>query len=203
MTTDTSRLARRVSARKCWIERMTMAIRRWLAVTAVASAYFAAFAASAQLLKQGDDALRPLYAQASDIAEGKDLATSSCAKCHGGDGIATDRVTPNLAGQRPAYLYLELKAYQAGARSNAETSLATRSMAASTASGVCLGWMVAVISYKNGSMVAWRLPPMCTASSFSTSRRYKRLVLLEIPPPPTMLRLEGPVSKLSSKVKAK
>ena len=99
---------------------MAMTIRRWSAVTAVAGAYFVAFAASAQLLKQGDDALRPLYAQASDIAEGKDLATSSCAKCHGGDGIATDRLTPNLAGQRPAYLYLELKAYQAGARSNAD-----------------------------------------------------------------------------------
>jgi len=67
---------RRGLARKCRIERMAMTRRRWLAATAVASAYFAAFAASAQLLKQGDDALRPLYAQASDIAEGKDLATS-------------------------------------------------------------------------------------------------------------------------------
>ena len=99
---------------------MAMTIRRWLAATAVASAYFAAFAASAQLLKQGDDALRPLYAQASDIAEGKDLATSSCAKCHGGDGISNTKDTPNLAGQRPAYLYLELKAYQAGARANVD-----------------------------------------------------------------------------------
>ena len=118
--TDASRLARRVSAREFRIERMAMKLGRWLAVTAVAGAYFAAFAASAQLLKQGDDALRPLYAQASDIAEGKDLATSSCAKCHGGDGIATDKLTPNLAGQRPAYLYLELKAYQAGARTNVD-----------------------------------------------------------------------------------
>ena len=33
---------------------------------------------------------------------------------------ATPKATPNLAGQRPAYLYLELKAYQAGARANVD-----------------------------------------------------------------------------------
>ena len=78
-----------------------MKLRRWLAVTAVASAYFAAFAASAQLLKQGDDALRPLYAQASDIAEGKDLATSSCAKCHGGGGSPRTGLRPIWPGSGP------------------------------------------------------------------------------------------------------
>ena len=97
-----------------------MAMRRWLAATAVAGVSFVAVAASAQMLTQGDDALRPVYAQASDIAEGRDLATSACAKCHGAGGVSDAKDTPNLAGQRPAYLYLELKAYQAGARANVE-----------------------------------------------------------------------------------
>ena len=64
------------------------------------------------------DELRPLYATPEDIAQGKELAQSSCAACHGRDGISATPSVPNLAGQRPAYLYLELKAYQSGARAN-------------------------------------------------------------------------------------
>ena len=64
------------------------------------------------------DELRPLYATPGDIAQGKELAQSSCAACHGRDGISATPSVPNLAGQRPAYLYLELKAYQSGARAN-------------------------------------------------------------------------------------
>ena len=63
------------------------------------------------------DELRPLYATSSDVAEGKELAGSSCSKCHGGDGVSTTNGVPNLAGQRPSYLYLELKADQLGDRS--------------------------------------------------------------------------------------
>src|SRR6266567_1783212 len=66
-------------------------------------------------LKPGDE-LRPLYATVDDIADGRRLANSSCAGCHGANGISTTQGTPNLAGQRSAYLYLELKAYQAGRR---------------------------------------------------------------------------------------
>ena len=54
-----------------------------------------------------------------DIAEGKELAQASCASCHGASGISATAGIPNLAGQRPAYLYLELKAYQSGGRTNA------------------------------------------------------------------------------------
>jgi cytochrome c553 len=60
------------------------------------------------------DELRPLYANAADVAEGKRLA-DACSGCHGQNGISTSPSVPNLAGQRPAYLYLELKAYQSGA----------------------------------------------------------------------------------------
>jgi cytochrome c553 len=63
----------------------------------------------------GDD-LRAAYATAPDIAEGKRVAEASCARCHGVNGISTTKGMPHLAGQRPAYLHLELRAYQSGAR---------------------------------------------------------------------------------------
>ncbi len=63
-----------------------------------------------------DDALRAAYATAADVAEGKRVADTSCASCHGKTGINTAKGVPHLAGQRPAYLHLELRAYQTGAR---------------------------------------------------------------------------------------
>ena len=60
------------------------------------------------------DELRPLYANSDDIRDGKELADSTCAKCHGADGVSTTSGVPNLAGQRPSYVYRELKAYQRG-----------------------------------------------------------------------------------------
>jgi cytochrome c553 len=75
--------------------------------------------ASAQLTtaKPGDE-LRPLYVTSDDIADGKRLAQSSCAACHGGSGISSTENVPHLAGQRSPYLYLELKGYQAGLRTS-------------------------------------------------------------------------------------
>ena len=67
-----------------------------------------------------DAELRPLYATDSDIREGQDLAGSLCAKCHGVDGVSPVKGAPNIAGQRPSYLYDELRAYQARARPNAD-----------------------------------------------------------------------------------
>jgi cytochrome c553 len=74
-------------------------------------------AAAQTTIKPGDE-LRPLFAMPDDIAEGEELAQSSCATCHGADGVSATAGVPNLAGQRPAYLYLELKAYQSGGRTN-------------------------------------------------------------------------------------
>src|SRR3990172_853180 len=68
-------------------------------------------------LSPGDD-LRPLNATPQDAAEGKRLADSSCARCHGANGISSMKGVPHLAGQRPAALYLDLRAYQSGARSD-------------------------------------------------------------------------------------
>ena len=66
------------------------------------------------------DELRPLYAMDADIADGKQLAQDSCAKCHNIDGVSAKEGVPHIAGQRPSYIYLELKAYQQGARANAD-----------------------------------------------------------------------------------
>jgi cytochrome c553 len=82
---------------------------------ATSSAYAPGAAAQPASFKPGDE-LRPLYATIDDIAEGKRLVDSSCASCHGVNGISTDRKIPNIAGQRAPYLYLELIAYQSGAR---------------------------------------------------------------------------------------
>src|SRR5271165_3427715 len=70
-------------------------------------------------LTSGDE-LRPLYATSSDVAEGKQLADLSCSNCHGADGVSKTKGVPNLAGQRPSYLYLELKADQLGDRSGGD-----------------------------------------------------------------------------------
>ena len=58
------------------------------------------------------------YATPQDIAEGKRVAEASCASCHGIDGIAKAKDMPHIAGQRPGYLYLELRVYQSGGRGN-------------------------------------------------------------------------------------
>jgi len=56
--------------------------------------------AIAQTTMKPGDALRPLYATLDDIAEGKELAQTSCAACHGAEGISATEGVPNLAGQR-------------------------------------------------------------------------------------------------------
>jgi cytochrome c553 len=76
-----------------------------------------AFAQSSAI--PGDD-LRPLAMNSQDIRDGKDLAASACASCHGAKGNGTKPGVPNLAGQRPSYVYRELKAYQLGDLPNSE-----------------------------------------------------------------------------------
>ena len=58
------------------------------------------------------DELRAVYASSVDIAEGRRVAESSCARCHGMNGISTAKGTPHIAGQRAAYVHLQLRAYQ-------------------------------------------------------------------------------------------
>ena len=67
---------------------------------------------------RGDD-LRAAFANAADVAEGKRAAEASCTGCHGANGVSANKGVPHLAGQRPAYLYQELKRYQSDARGDA------------------------------------------------------------------------------------
>ena len=70
----------------------------------------------------GKDDLSADLCHAADVADGKRLAEGTCAGCHGANGISRIQGVPHLAGQRPAYLYLELRAYQSGARADSAMS---------------------------------------------------------------------------------
>jgi cytochrome c553 len=86
------------------------------AIAAVALALMQVAALAQSPLGPADEA-RPLGANAEDIREGKELADTACAKCHGADGISATNGVPHLAGQRPSYVYSKLRAYQLGDRS--------------------------------------------------------------------------------------
>jgi len=90
----------------------------------VGSPSAAAQAAKAQTGTSDD--LRAAYANAADVAEGKRVAETTCAGCHGANGISSTKGVPHLAGQRPGYLYLELKAYQSGARGDSAMGAAVK-----------------------------------------------------------------------------
>ena len=62
------------------------------------------------------DDLRAAYATALEVTEGKKVAEASCVQCHGINGISTTKGVPHIAGQRAAYLHLELRAYKSGER---------------------------------------------------------------------------------------
>ncbi len=57
-----------------------------------------------------------VHATPQDVIEGKQVAETMCASCHGANGISKQKGVPNIAGQRPVYLHLEMKVYQAGGR---------------------------------------------------------------------------------------
>lgn len=79
----------------------------------LAMVWAASAAAQTPVLKPapGDD-LRPIYANAADIAEGRRVAESTCARCHGLNGVSATRGVPHIAGQRAGYLHMQLRAYQ-------------------------------------------------------------------------------------------
>ena len=90
---------------------------RILAVAAVIAAYsLGAAAQPATANPAADDELRAVYATSVEIAEGARIAQTACARCHGANGISTTKGVPHLAGQRAAYLDLQLRAYLHSAR---------------------------------------------------------------------------------------
>ena len=84
----------------------------------VTFAFAQAFLADPSL--SGGDDFRPLGANVEDAREGRELADTACAKCHGADGISMTGGVPHLAGQRPSYVYSRLKAYQLGDQSSGD-----------------------------------------------------------------------------------
>ena len=59
----------------------------------------------------------PAFALAADPEAGKAKA-AACAACHGENGISTNPLWPNLAGQQGPYLIAQLKAFRDGSRQN-------------------------------------------------------------------------------------
>ena len=68
-----------------------------------------------------------VLAQASDPAAGKAKAMV-CAACHGTNGISTNPMYPNLAGQKEQYLVKQLKDFQGGTRTNPLMSSMAKSL---------------------------------------------------------------------------
>jgi cytochrome c553 len=93
---------------------------------AVAVAAGHSYPAAAQSANGSKAVMRPLFATAVDIADGKQLANMSCASCHGVDGISSVPDVPYVAGQRPAYLYEALKDYRSGARNDVKMTEAIK-----------------------------------------------------------------------------
>jgi cytochrome c553 len=98
----------------------------FIACVAIAGHIASVAAQNAIHLTGNVDDLRPIQADDADIAEGKRLASASCAGCHGASGISTSPGVPHLAGQRSAYLYRELRAYQSGARGDSAMNNAVK-----------------------------------------------------------------------------
>lgn len=86
------------------------------ALLAAAIAAPAALAQTAGGKPPASEELRAVYATPVEVAEGKRIAETSCARCHGANGVSNTKGLPHLAGQRAAYLDLQLQAYRQSAR---------------------------------------------------------------------------------------
>ena len=58
---------------------------------------------------------------AGDAAAGKSKSTT-CAACHGADGISATDIWPNLAGQHASYLRKQMMEFKSGSRENPQMS---------------------------------------------------------------------------------
>jgi cytochrome c553 len=97
---------------------MTSPLLRRFAATLLAGFFVALHPAAnwAQSAAGANGELKPIFATAPDILEGKRLADVSCARCHGANGISTTVGVPHIAAQRPSYIYNQLRAYLQGTR---------------------------------------------------------------------------------------
>jgi len=63
-----------------------------------------------------------------DARAGRRLAGGNCAACHGNDGIAVLPEAPNLAGQVPAYVAAQLRAYRDGSRKHEQMTVVSQGL---------------------------------------------------------------------------
>lgn len=67
-------------------------------------------------------------ASAAGNAEvGRERATA-CIVCHGRDGIGTNPMVPNIAGQSEQYLVKQLREFRAGQREDPQMTIITRDL---------------------------------------------------------------------------
>jgi cytochrome c553 len=64
---------------------------------------------------------------AGNVQDGRQKA-QMCQTCHGVDGMASMPGTPNLAGQVEMYTAMQLSAFKAGERNNAQMSVVAQSL---------------------------------------------------------------------------
>jgi len=89
---------------------------------------------SASIMAQGMGSTRPIQAEEREILFpsgrmlelGQAVAASTCADCHGLDGVSTVESQPHLAGQRAIYLYRILKEYQNSERGDEDMQRVSR-----------------------------------------------------------------------------
>ena len=65
---------------------------------------------------------------AGDAAAGGKKHASSCASCHGAQGVSSNEAWPNLAGQHAPYLVRILAAYKSGAQTDIMMSSVARAL---------------------------------------------------------------------------
>jgi cytochrome c553 len=63
-----------------------------------------------------------------DPRAGRRLAGARCAVCHGNDGIAQQPDAPNLAGQNPAYMQVQLGHFRSGERKHEQMNILARDL---------------------------------------------------------------------------
>jgi cytochrome c553 len=73
-------------------------------------------------------ALLASHAVAADAGAGKKKAASTCAVCHGLDGLAKNPEAPNLAGDNANYIAKQLHAFKSGERKNEMMSIIAQSL---------------------------------------------------------------------------
>ena len=91
-------------------------------------------------------------AAAQDLAAGRELAMNQCALCHGQNGIAVAPDAPNLAGNNPDYLAVQLQAFKSGARQHPQMSL--------IAAGLSDAQIRDVAAWFGRMMVTVEVPPL-------------------------------------------